>query len=150
MPPYDVAQSRRAGGRERVRARSDLSRLAEVSIKVDPDGLAAAVADFGSAHLLSTDGTQVRTVCADVSLTDGVFHAPRSKSTARNVGTNPTVTLLFPPTEHHGYSLIVDGTAQDTGEELLVTPTSAVLHRPAAHSDGPAPTDGCSDDCRHL
>lgn len=121
-----------------------------MSIAVDPEDLAAAVADFGSAHLLSTDGTRVRTVCADVSLADGVFHAPRSKSTAKNVGTNPVVTLLFPPTEHHGYSLIVDGTAEDTGEELLVTPTNAVLHRPAAHSDGPVAPGACEHDCRHL
>lgn len=121
-----------------------------MSIKVDPDGLAAAVADFGSAHVLSTSGPQVRTVCADVALTDGVFHVPWSRSTAKNIGANPVVTLLFPPTEHHGYSLIVDGTARDTGEELLVTPTSAVLHRPASHADGPVPADGCEHDCRHL
>lgn len=121
-----------------------------MSIKVDPDGLAAAVADYGSAHVLSTDGTSVRTVCADVALTDGVFHVPWSKSTARNIGTNPTVTLLFPPTEHHGYSLIVDGTADDTGAELVVTPTNAVLHRPAAHADGPVAPGACEHDCRHL
>lgn len=117
---------------------------------MDPAGLAAAVAEYGSAHLLSTDGTQVRTVCADVTLTGGVFHAPWSRSTARNVAANPVVTLLFPPTVHHGYSLIVDGTAEDTGTELLVTPTSAVLHRPASHADGPLPPDGCTDDCQHL
>lgn len=121
-----------------------------MSIAVDLEGLAAAVADYGSAHLLSTDGTKVRTVCADVTLTDGVFRAPRSKSTAKNVAANPVVTLLFPPTVHHGYSLIVDGTAQVTGEELLVTPTNAVLHRPAAHSDGPIAPGGCEHDCRHL
>lgn len=121
-----------------------------MSIKVDPDGLAAAVADFGSAHVLSTSGTQVRTVCADVSLTDGVFHIPWSKTTAKNIAANPVVTLLFAPTEHHGYSLIVDGSAQDTGEELLVTPINAVLHRPAAHSDGPIAPGGCEHDCRHI
>lgn len=142
---YGAARPLRPGARD---ART--STLGSVSIKVDPAGLAAAVADYGSAHLLSTDGTHVRTVCADVSLSDGVFHAPRSKSTAANVGSNPTVTLLFPPTEHHGFSLIVDGTAQDTGEELIVTPTSAVLHRPAAHSDGPIAPGGCENDCRHL
>jgi len=121
-----------------------------VSIKVDPDGLAAAVADHGSAHVLSTDGTLVRTVCADVDLVDGVFHVPWSKSTAANIRTNPSVTLLFPPPQHHGYSLIVDGTADDTGDELVVTPTNAVLHRPASHSDGPIAPGECEHDCRHL
>lgn len=121
-----------------------------MSIKVDPDGLAAALADYGSAHVLSTDGSQVRTVCADVELIDGVFHVPWSKSTAKNIGTNPSITLLFPPPQHHGYSLIVDGTADDTGEQFMVTPTSAVLHRPASHADGPIAPGTCEHDCRHL
>ncbi|WP_148043277.1 pyridoxamine 5'-phosphate oxidase family protein [Flexivirga caeni] len=121
-----------------------------MSIAVDPDALAETVAGFGSAHVLSTDGTKVRTVCADVTLAEGVFHVPRSRHTALNVESHPAITLLFPPTEHHGYSLIVDGDAQDTGTELLLAPTSAVLHRPAAHADGPVAPGGCEDDCRHL
>ena len=59
------------------------------------------------------------------------------------------VTLLWPPAESGGYSLIVDGIAANVtadGEPRLeVTPTRAVLHRrgtPASSSGSP-----CRSDC---
>jgi hypothetical protein len=66
---------------------------------------------------------------------------------ARYAGTRPRVSLLWPPAEPGGYSLIVDGTAAPAGGEgrIAVTPTRAVLHRPAATPDAARP--GCSADC---
>jgi hypothetical protein len=63
-------------------------------------------------------------------------------STIANVQARPLVSLLWPPTEPGGYSLIVDGTVltasgSGSGDNLVsVQPTKAVLHRPA-RSDTP-------------
>lgn len=49
-----------------------------------------------------------------------------------NAATRPSVTVLFPPAPHSdGMSLVVDGTATVDGDIVEVTPTWAVLHRPA-------------------
>jgi hypothetical protein len=69
------------------------------------------------------------------------------KRSASNAGARPRVSLLWPPDEPGGYSLIVDGTAASAGVEgrIAVTPTRAVLHRPATAPDTAKP--GCSADC---
>lgn len=66
--------------------------------------------------------------------------------TAGNVLARANVSLLWPPNEPAGYSLIVDGAAAARGDaRVAVTPTRAVLHRPAATPDAAKP--GCSADC---
>src|SRR5215813_347516 len=69
------------------------------------------------------------------------------KRSASNAAARPQVSLLWPPNEPGGYSLIVDGTAALVrgGAQIAVTPTRAVLHRPAATPDATKP--GCSADC---
>jgi len=47
-----------------------------------------------------------------------------------NVGVNQVVTLLFLPLTNPGMSLLVDGTAVADGDDIVITPTGAVLHRP--------------------
>lgn len=121
-----------------------------MSIKVDQDALADTVARFGSAYLLSTKGVDVKAVAVDVTFSDGALRVPWTKGSAANLAANPAVTLLFPATEHHGYTLIVDGTGRAADDRIEVTPVSAILHRPAAHADGPLPPEGCSDDCRPV
>lgn len=66
----------------------------------------------------------------------------------RNAGAHPQVSLVWPPTDAEGHSLIVDGTAH-VDAELKVAPARAVLHRPAT---GPQPSsDGsCVQDCIDL
>jgi len=68
------------------------------------------------------------------------------------------VSLLWPPDDVGGYSLIVDaevtGTAgTGSGDNLVrVRPTRAVLHRPAptAPDAPPVAGDGCAADCIPL
>jgi hypothetical protein len=69
------------------------------------------------------------------------------KRTAHNASVRPQVSLLWPPNEPGGYSLIVDGTAASTSGDgrITVAPTRAVLHRPAAAPDSAG--SGCSADC---
>ena len=83
-----------------------------------------------------------------------------SSGTARHAVAGATVTLCYPPLDHDGYSLIVDGTAGAAddgaghldinvpdGKQLIrFTPTGAVLHRSAAPGVANSAT-GCANDC---
>lgn len=63
-------------------------------------------------------------------------------STRRNVSTNSNVTLIWPPiprgneqapsNEYDSYTLIADGQATVRDETVVVTVSSAILHRPAS------------------
>lgn len=121
-----------------------------MSIPVEIAKLADALADHPVGYLLtaSPDGA-VKAVTVEPALTDGVLRCPQSRGSARNLAGNPRATLLFPPVEHHGYTLLVDGTGAVADDHIEVTPETAVLHRPASHADGPvAPAgDGCGNDC---
>jgi hypothetical protein len=71
-----------------------------------------------------------------------------------NAEARPRVSLMWPPTEPGGYTLIVDATVTTTSgtgagdNALRLRPTSAVLHRPAT---GDAPTRaGCEADCEPV
>lgn len=127
-----------------------------MSIPVEVDALESALAEYGAGYLLSTASHgRVKAVTVEPSVAGGVLtiESPGGGS-GRNVAENDQVTVLFPPLVHHGYTLLVDGTAVLDGDDLRVTPVSAVLHRPASHSDGPAHESGhqggCGDDCRHV
>ncbi len=79
-----------------------------------------------------------------------------STGTARNSTAGTTVTLCYPPLDHDGYSLIVDGVAEEApsaaeavpdGKQLIrFVPTGAVLHRSAAPGFANSAT-GCANDC---
>jgi hypothetical protein len=72
----------------------------------------------------------------------------RGKSRA-NLARCPVVTFVWPPSEPGGYSLIVEGVADCGDDEVMVTPTRAVLHRVAQPSAGPnySASGGCRADC---
>lgn len=130
-----------------------------MSIPVDVADLERTLADFGAGYLLtaSTDGA-VKVVTVEPTMTDGMLLiAGPGRGTLANLAANPAakpkVTLAFPPREERGFTLLVDGTAETDGAEgqdVRVTPTGAVLHRPAAHSDGPLPPEGCGHDCHPV
>ena len=119
--------------------------------KVDLQALANALADYPYAYLITVDDEyrahtvtvepQLREATLDVGLIGG--------RTRNNLVQRADVTLLWPPTEPGGYSLIVDGSAEVTeaGAEtarLTVVPTRALLHRDA---DSPDAAKGCLHDC---
>jgi hypothetical protein len=126
-----------------------------MSIPVELAGLAAALEDFGSGYLMTTTDGAVKVVTVDPEVTDGVLVVERpGKGTVANLADNAAVTLVFPPREPRGFTLLVDGTGEVAGEDVRVTPTGAMLHRPRRHADGPPPpafageqTDSCGNDC---
>lgn len=112
-----------------------------MSIKVPLDELPTAMAARGAGYLLTTpsDDDRGRPHVMHVRFEpteDGADGGPRfrtsiGRSATRNIGAQPAVTLLFPPDDEGGYSLIVDAAAVVEAGEAVVTPVDAVLHRPA-------------------
>lgn len=110
-----------------------------MSIPVDVARLDEALAHFGAGYLLTvTPEARTKVLTVDAVVEDGRLRVTGpSPGSARNLEANPAVTLVFPPAEAHGFTLIVDGTGASRGEDFVVTPASAILHRPSAHADGP-------------
>lgn len=119
-----------------------------MSIPVEIDRLADTLAGYGAGYLLtcSADG-RVKAVTVEPELVAGVLRCPPSRGTAANLAANPAATLLFPPREERGHTLLVDGTAEASDDAIAFTPDAAVLHRPASHADAPVAGDGCGHDC---
>jgi hypothetical protein len=125
-----------------------------MSVKVDLDGLADALGDFSFAYLVTVgDDYRAHTVAVGPVLTDGTLHIGSvGNSTRRNASAHPDVTLVWPPREPGGYTLIIDGHAEPAVDSieggLDIRPTGAVLHRPA--TAGTPTASGCGDDCVPL
>jgi hypothetical protein len=121
-----------------------------MSVKVDLDQLADALADFTFAYLITVgDDYSAHTVAVQPLLTAGVIDVGSiGNSTRKNVAHHDGVTVVWPPREPGGYTLIVDGQGQPTDTALKVVSSRAVLHRPAA--PGAATKPGCKDDCVPL
>jgi hypothetical protein len=104
-----------------------------VSVAVPFDELADEVARRGCGYLLTVgDDLRTRIAALDIRVRGDDLIASGTGAGARaNVAARPDVTLLWPPVDDGGMSLIVDGRARLDGELVVVTPTWAVLHRPA-------------------
>src|SRR5512139_498814 len=120
-----------------------------MSVKVDLAVLADTMADYGFAYLLTVSDDQrphavaVQPVMRGQALLVGSL----GSRTLANLAARPQMTLLFPPREQGGYSLIVDGEAStDRSGGARVVPGSAVLHRPADHATRPRDSS-CGNDC---
>jgi len=119
--------------------------------KVDLERLAAALDDFPFGYLITVDdGFHAHTVTVEPTMRGAILDVGLiGGRTRKNLDHHRDVTLLWPPAEPGGYSLIVDGTAEvtDATEEtarLRVVPTRALLHREA---DSPSVAKGCLHDC---
>ena len=104
-----------------------------MSVKVDLAELAEHLQHYGFAYLLTVGDDQrphavaVRPTFDGRALdVDGLGRQSRSNLEAR-----PDISLVWPPFEHGGYSLIVDGQASLTDAGATVTLEHAVLHRHA-------------------
>ena len=120
-----------------------------MSIPVALERLETETRRFALAPYLLTVSEDARphAVAVTVSWEGSALAMDVGRRSARNAAARSQVSLLWPPSEPGGYSLIVDGTAASASDRtrIAVTPTSAVLHRPAATADAAKP--GCSADC---
>lgn len=104
-----------------------------MSIPVALEDLPAAIAGrTAQAYLVTVRGRRPHVVSVQPRTEGGAVVVGAGRRTAANVADDPEVTLLWPVDEgdpHH--SLLVDGTAApgEDGDDLVVTPTSAILHR---------------------
>lgn len=104
-----------------------------MSIPVEITELADTLVGFGTGYLLTVDAEgRVKVVSVAPRLEEGRLVCAPSRGSARNLADNPRATLVFPPIRDGAMSLLVDGTATAGDDRIEVTPTSAVLHRPAA------------------
>lgn len=125
-----------------------------MSIKVELDKLAeemsartigylVTVGEDGPAHLGE----------ADFRWVGDKLVAGAGRTTRRHVTAGRPVSMMWPPTDPDGYTLIADGTGEIVGEDdeavVHITPTWAVLHR-RARPDSPPGLTGCGDDCAPL
>jgi hypothetical protein len=127
-----------------------------MSISVELAGLRDAIAETDRSPYLLTvsDKGRPHSVAVSWEWRGDELAMPVGNRTLANARGCGLVSLLWPPREPGGYSLIVDATVTGTAgtgsgdNELVVRPTGAVLHRPAA-ADGDA-TSPCSADCVPL
>ncbi len=122
-----------------------------MSVKVDLDQLGKTMGEYDFAYLLTvSDDARAHAVAVQPRLDGGALTVVGlGNRTRTNLASRPGVTLLFPPREQGGYSLIVDGEAATRDDGASVVPARAVLHRPADHPATPA--DGsCGNDCVPL
>lgn len=136
-----------------------------MSISVELERVQAEATQRGSGAFLLTvsDDGRPHVVAVRVGWDGGALVMSAGRTSVRNAGDRPGVTLLWPPAEAGGYSLIVDGDAvaepnlAGDGGRVSVELSRAVLHRPAADdATSGAPTTGadsataCTADCVPL
>jgi hypothetical protein len=120
-----------------------------MSIPVDIEALDVEMAARPLCYLLTvSDDGRPHAVAVAATVEAGRLAAEAGRRSRSNAAARPQVSLLLPPVERDGHSLIVDGTARVDGSTVSVAPLRAVLHR-AATSPAPA-GGGCASDCVEL
>jgi hypothetical protein len=117
-----------------------------VSVPVALERLREEVTRFGEHPFILTVSNDGRphAVAATMAWDGDDLIGGCGRSTAANAGARREISLLWPPVEPGGYSLIVDGAAKVDDQQIRVCPTRAVLHRSAPSPD---PLKSCSSDC---
>ncbi len=123
----------------------------EMSATVAAGDLRETLSQYGIAYLITVGGEarpHAVQVCAE--LCSGRFVVPDAGSrTRRNIADHRAVTLLWPPLEPGGYTLLVDGAATVAGNDVEIVVERAVLHRPSGQAVV-ADAGGCGSDCRPI
>ncbi len=110
--------------------------MTAMSIEVDLADLAAAVDEGSFAYLVTTGDDErprviaVATTCRGAEITTSAA----GRSAAANVARRPDLTLVYPPAQPGGMSLLVDGRGRVDGAAVVVTAQHAVWHRAAPPS----------------
>ena len=112
-----------------------------MSVPVALADLAEKIDSYGPvAYLVTTgEGGAPHVVSVAVALEGEELVAGAGRSTSRNAGVQPVVSLVWAGAPGADYCLIVDGTARVGDERIAVRPTRAVLHR-LAQADASLPS----------
>lgn len=103
-----------------------------MSIAVPLDELAVRLAAYPWGYLVTVrDDGRAQSLAVPTHFADGALIATVGRGTSANATARPNVTMLFPGSTGTEFSLILDGDARVDGDVVTVTPTWAVLHRPA-------------------
>jgi hypothetical protein len=109
-----------------------------LSVKVEPHEIGEHLAGREFVYLITNSNERSHVVALrPVMLNDTARFSNTGRTPLANVAANSSVTLTWPPCdssqshEHVKYSLVADGVATVDDDELVVTITTAVLHRPA-------------------
>lgn len=119
-----------------------------MSIPVDPTELIRVLERFDYAYLTTMDAEyRPHVVAVSPVVEEGCLTiADVGRRSMANATARPEVTLVWPPADRSGHTLIVDATCAPIGPATVrAVPTRAVLHRPAPRT--PVPTEGCGSDC---
>ena len=123
---------------------------AVMSIDGSLQRLADTLTQYHFAYLLTVgDDERAHVVAVHPTLAnDTLLIGALGDKTSANLAAHPLVTVVWPPTDPSDYSLIVDGVGSMRDGRLAITPTRAVLHRPAPPQAMTGPD--CKSDCIEL
>jgi hypothetical protein len=103
-----------------------------MSIPVALTDLPEALSSYPWGYLVTVrDDLRAQSLAVPTDWRDGALRLQAGSGTRANVTALPGVTMVFPSPLPGEYSLIVDGDARADADGITVTPTWAVLHRPA-------------------
>lgn len=107
-------------------------------MKVELGELADRIDEYGFAYLVTVgEDSRAHLLAVLPELVDGgLVIGGVGRHSIANVDAKPAVTLVWPPPDAGGFSLIVDGEAKSGDGAITVTPTKAILHRPATDDVG--------------
>ncbi len=125
-----------------------------MSINIAIEQLRAETFKFKRKPYLLTqdDDGRPRAVAVSFEWRDETIYLKTGKRSQANIVARGLVSLLWPPDEAEGYSLIVDGDGSLPGgsdaDQVVICPTRGVLHRPGVSSI--QQPNGCASDCLPL
>lgn len=111
-----------------------------MTIPVQIDQLAATLTVFDHAYLVTQRGSDefAKIMTVDPVMQDDRLLIEAARESVRaNVAADSRVTLIWPPRQFHGFSLIVDGWGTIAGDAIEIEIHHGMLHRPREHGDGP-------------
>jgi len=116
-----------------------------MTVPVGLEQLRSEATKYGDAPYLLTvsDDGRPHAVSVRVVWDEGALRLSGGVRSRTNAATRPEISLLWPAIEDGGFSLIVDGSASVSDDQIVIRPVSAVLHRSLAAAGGLAAGSEC-------
>ena len=107
-----------------------------MSIRIEPSLLSDSLVGREFVYLVTSAGARAHVVAVRCDVEgDRVTVTGAGRSASANISGNSLVSLVWPPSEivveNRDYTIIADGSATVTGDEIEIVVTNAVFHRPA-------------------